>query len=116
MNLIKGFVNDPRACSDYFSCIGFLAFEVSCPSGFHFNEVDLFCDLPDKANCREYACPQTGIQAVPIANSCSRYILCINGYELHLECATGTFFSRDIGKCDFAENVDCESNTCANVS
>lgn len=52
---------------------------------------------------------------VPDLTSCTRYTLCMNGVQLPRECAPGTAFDRVNRRCDIAENVVCEADTCANL-
>lgn len=109
-----GFVNDPRSCPAYFSCLSFLSFEVTCPPPFYFNAREQTCDYPSNANCNN--CPPTGVHSLPNPTSCTRWTLCVNGNALPQECAPGTAFDESIGTCNIAESVVCAANTCAQVS
>lgn len=108
----SGFVNDPRSCSAYFSCISFLPFEVKCPSPFYFNGNNL-CDWPENVACNN--CPSTGVHRIAIPESCTRWTLCVNGISLPQECGPGTAFDERIGTCNIAEDVNCGVNTCGKV-
>lgn len=59
---MKGFVNDPRDCAAYFSCVGGNPFNVRCTPGFYFDESREVCDLPEFVNCN--ACPASGVASV----------------------------------------------------
>lgn len=54
----SGFVNDPRDCAAYFTCVGGQPFSAVCPNGFYFDEEREVCDLPQFVNCNR--CPATG--------------------------------------------------------
>lgn len=62
--IFSGFVNDYSGCANYFSCIDYTPFEVSCPAPFHFDAVRLVCDLPTHVRCS--ICPATGIVGVSL--------------------------------------------------
>lgn len=47
--------------------------------------------------------------------SCTRWTLCVNGVEIAQECAPGTAFDASIGRCNLAELVTCDANTCAKL-
>lgn len=55
-----GFLNDPSACANYFSCVNGTAFRISCPAPFvYFNET---CTTRTPENCQ--ICPEVGISQV----------------------------------------------------
>ncbi|CRK97663.1 CLUMA_CG011048, isoform A [Clunio marinus] len=109
-----GLVNDPSSCPAYFSCVRFTPFSLECPSPFYFDPTRGVCDFPSEVDCNN--CPASGILAVADPDSCRRWSLCVNGVVLPQECAPGTYFDPDAGKCNLAENVACTSaSSCSSL-
>ena len=58
----NGFVNDPSACANYFSCVSGQPYRISCPFPFvYFNQT---CTARTAENCQ--ICPATGVAMVRI--------------------------------------------------
>jgi Chitin binding Peritrophin-A domain len=104
------FVNDYTSCSNYFSCLKGVAFPKKCPDGRWFSKNPLGCHLPQTVDCE--ICPSEGVINVGVPESCTEYILCINGNALERTCAPGTRFDRTEGRCNLEELVPCEFLRC----
>lgn len=49
------------------------------------------------------------ILSFPVAGSCAKFVMCINGESFPLECAPGTLFDPRSGQCNLENCVDCRS-------
>lgn len=59
-----GFLNDPSACANYFSCVNGVAYRIACP--FPLVYVNETCATRTAENCQ--ICPETG--TVQVINKC----------------------------------------------
>lgn len=93
-------INDYSSCQSYFRCVDQVAVKESCLDGFIFSP-----DMPGCTRC--YACPASGIRALPVHNSCTQYVLCVEGEVTYRECPEGTHWNERISNCDLIENANC---------
>lgn len=81
----NGFVNDLRHCSQYFSCMSWLPFEMTCPYNFYFDPVRQVCDSPTNVQCS--ICRASGVHGVSDDKSncfSSTWLkLCSHRWETH---------------------------------
>lgn len=102
---------DVESCEGYFTCFNKLSVKQVCPAGFFFAEATQNCVLATGA-CVLSACPAKGIDFVPVVNSCTDYIVCVNGVENPASCGAGFLFDKVLKNCNFDYLVDCVVNSC----
>ncbi|XP_065089045.1 uncharacterized protein LOC135710405 isoform X1 [Ochlerotatus camptorhynchus] len=99
-------------CTRYYSCVNGVAFEMQCPAVFPIFRPDTqMCDSGSPDEC--VVCPAEGLARFPVAGSCTRFILCVNGIQSLHECLNGLVFDQTISECNLAENAPpCVEVTC----
>lgn len=102
---------DPESCEGYFTCSNKLSIKQVCPAGFFFAEATQNCVVAT-GNCVLSACPAKGIDFVPVVNSCTDYIVCVNGVENPASCGAGFLFDKVLKNCNSDYLVDCVVNSC----
>lgn len=87
---------------------------LSCGAGLHWSINENRCMHPDDAECPWWddeikieECPEEGLLAIPNIESCERYTLCINGFEVPMTCPTGLHFCRDMRICRHPLVANC---------
>ncbi|XP_053675019.1 uncharacterized protein LOC128725307 [Anopheles nili] len=104
------FVAHETDCWRYYTCVDGQAFLQECPDPFVFVESTQMCDFGDRNAC--VTCPAQGIQNFPVANSCTKFIQCIEGSQFQRECPAGTQFDASVGQCNIASVVGCVDLDC----
>lgn len=103
---------DPTACENYFTCVDKVSYPQTCPPEYFFRESTQTC-VPDIAVCVPAAeCPPTGVVFIPVTNSCTDYLLCVNGDATPVSCGDGFLFDPAIQSCNTAAEVACVVNSC----
>jgi len=54
-------------------------------------------------------CPAQGIVFLPDPTDCKKYYLCADGTAVPQECADGLLFDPELGKCNTASEVECQT-------
>lgn len=86
-------------CNLYYVCFGGTPHLMRCPGDTHFSVETNQCMDPLEAGCKDFdniECPATGIEQIPYPYDCERYILCVNGVEIPLQCAPGKLLNLTI--------------------
>ncbi|CAG9110458.1 hypothetical protein JYU34_010997 [Plutella xylostella] len=109
-------------CDAYIECKDFVAHEMLCPDGLHFDPraawpaypcgyaIDISCDgrgQPQPA-IPSAECPhQYGFYASPQAsvNDCGQYRMCVEGKAIEMMCPPGLAFNPATARCDWPEFV-----------
>jgi hypothetical protein len=65
--------------------------------------------IPDSGETDE-GCPEEGIEEIPHPDSCKKFILCVNGFEVPRSCPDGLHFSPKLRECMEPEEAGCEDN------
>lgn len=102
------FLNDHTDCSRYYSCFNGLYQIMTCQDGRWFGLDPPGCYLPNTITCDR--CPSEGIINVPIDESCTTFVMCINGNNIEAECSSGLRFDPIEGRCNLQELVQCDHN------
>ncbi|XP_058838640.1 protein obstructor-E-like [Topomyia yanbarensis] len=98
---VPTFVPDLRDCARYYICFNRTATGDSqrCAGDLLFNPETRMCDLPENVECDHIVlppigeCPPTGMQYIPVEDSCTSYYVCVNGDQRGpVECADGLIF------------------------
>ncbi|KXJ74202.1 hypothetical protein RP20_CCG014180 [Aedes albopictus] len=99
-------------CTRYYSCVNGVAHEMQCPAVYPIFRPDTqMCDSGNPDEC--VACPATGLARFPVAGSCTKFILCVNGVQSQHECLNGLVFDTALNECNLAANAPpCTSVTC----
>jgi hypothetical protein len=83
-------------CNLYYICFGGSPHLMRCPGDTHWSVDNNQCMDPLDAGCEDFdapiECPETGVESIPYPYDCERYILCVNGMEIPLQCAPGMHF------------------------
>lgn len=85
---------------------------LSCAGSLVFDRNSGRCVLPEKAPCKTSGgvtpgtCPSgSGIVLVPVANSCTGYIVCVDGAKVgENDCGPDLIFNPNVSQCDLKEN------------
>jgi hypothetical protein len=109
-----GFLPHEDNCNKYYLCFGGNQFPMRCPNDFHWSVETNSCQDPLDAGCEDFdeviECPATGIEQIPYPDDCERYILCVNGLEIPLQCAPGLHFSPVTRTCMVPSEAKCDDN------
>lgn len=99
-------------CTRYYSCVNGVAHELQCPAVFPIFRPDTeMCDEGNPDEC--VVCPVTGLHRFPVPNSCTKFILCVNGVQSQHECRNGLVFDTALQECNLAANAPpCAHVTC----
>lgn len=124
----------PMDCTKFYKCSQGLAFELSCPTGQHWNRGYSYCDSIDRAhctvnsqsqlphqpqwpqspiihpaylNCPQYNTPGRNVY-FPHHLSCSNFYQCINGRAVYLTCPAGYHWNVAQSYCDTPNNANCQ--------
>ena len=95
-----GVINDYSGCRNYFECVDGLPFSYQCPVGYHFDAVNISCELEEYVKCEQ--CPAEGTLVYRLEGSCRKFVLCRNGVAKHYECPIDDVFDTN--------NLLCVSN------
>ncbi|PZC71807.1 protein obstructor-E [Helicoverpa armigera] len=110
------------SCDSYVECTEFVANEMLCPDGLHFNPEAKWpsypCGYPMDVPCQGRGsaqpaqptadCPhQYGYFPSPVAtaDNCGQYRMCVAGKAIEMVCPTGLAFNPDTGRCDWPDLV-----------
>lgn len=106
------FLPHEEDCNLYYICFGGTAHLMRCPGDTHWSVDTNTCMDPLEAGCEDLEapieCPATGVEQIPYPYDCERYILCVNGMEIPLQCAPGLHFSPSLRICTAPEIAECE--------
>lgn len=103
----NGFLADPASCNKYWSCSGGVGKLQTCPTAFPiFSQVKQGC-IEDDDSCVEYCPAGTSADPKALTGSCSKYLMCINGFVLQRDCGAGTAFDYVYKSCDLESKADC---------
>lgn len=83
-----------------------------CPTPYYFNSTRQVCTV-DSVQC--FNCSSTGLINIPVENSCSRFIRCLNGIPSEGICPDELQFNPITTQCDLETSVGCktvESSLC----
>ena len=88
-----------------------------CAPNMHWSILDQACLPIQIANCpfdnegeEPESCPEVGIKAIPHPESCTQYILCINGADMVRDCPPFTEFSPETRTCVHPMVAQCFIN------
>ncbi|XP_057662384.1 chondroitin proteoglycan 2-like [Diorhabda carinulata] len=131
----------PGDCSKYYKCIDGHSSIQSCPEAMFFNPDTKKCDYMDNVSCDlttrhtsetsaattskttttttpanptsiDPICPSTeGTTNVVYPDDCSKYYKCTDGHSSILSCPENMLFNPKTNKCDYMDNVSCNSTT-----
>ncbi|KAJ8734155.1 hypothetical protein PYW07_014706 [Mythimna separata] len=118
----NGYYKVDSSCDSYVECTEFVAREMVCPDGLHYNPDAQWpaypCGYPMDVPClgRGSAqpaqptadCPhQYGYFASPVAtdDNCGQYRMCVAGKAIEMVCPAGLAFNPDSGRCDWPDLV-----------
>ncbi|KAJ8734154.1 hypothetical protein PYW07_014705 [Mythimna separata] len=118
----NGYYKIDSSCDAYVECTEFVAQQLVCPDGLHFNPYAQWpaypCGYPQDVPCigRGAAqpaqptgdCPhQYGYFVSPAASdeNCGQYRLCVAGKAIDRFCPTGLAFNANLGRCDWPDLV-----------
>ncbi|KFB41687.1 hypothetical protein ZHAS_00009316 [Anopheles sinensis] len=117
------------SCQWYYQCIDGIAYLVSCPLYYWFDEdmqrcgtrYDVQCDregstttiipTPPTVDPLELCDDLPDFTLVPSASLCDRYYSCYQGNPYPQNCLPGLWFNPDTLECDDPENVECAAQT-----
>ncbi|XP_030375338.1 protein obstructor-E-like [Scaptodrosophila lebanonensis] len=98
-------------CSEYYLCIGGIAFPKACDPGYYFDARDQMCVIAEQARCLP-SCPPHELTSFCYDRTCTKYVLCYMGTPVVRECCDGLQYNADTDRCDYPQYVDCVDNLC----
>ncbi|KAL7013737.1 hypothetical protein ACKWTF_015550 [Chironomus riparius] len=106
------YAKNPRGCAWFFTCnINQAPREGRCPEGYLFNHAKQLCDFSANVECVDDApvttCPPFGIAKISHPDTCSKYVLCIDGVQQDRLCKTGLHYSEFHNDCVEPSQSDC---------
>lgn len=106
------FVNSIANCRSFYVCMNGFAIIAQCPDGYNFNELQQACSNHIDYPCfdeevNNQLCPETGIYAYEVRNSCELFNFCYAGAHSIRTCAEGLQFNSIDRRCDFPAAADC---------
>lgn len=101
-----------NSCSEYIICFNGEGAIASCPQGLSFSATYNSC-IPDTLNdCIDGLCPtifQDHITLnLPSRERCDQFLRCTSTGNTTLTCPLGTYFDKNIERCNLIENVPCQ--------
>ncbi|CAO1433157.1 unnamed protein product [Diamesa serratosioi] len=114
-------------CTKFYKCSQGLAYELSCPTGQHWNRGYSYCDSIERAHCTSNGPPQWNQSPInhptylncpqfdnsgptvyfPHHLSCSNFYQCNNGRAIYLTCPAGHHWNAARSYCDTPTNANC---------
>jgi hypothetical protein len=106
------FLPNKEDCGAFYVCFRGQPVPLTCGAGLHWSVEAQTC-LPEAIADCEFGsnfeeCPDEGVLTISHPDDCERYILCIGGARIKMECAPGFHFSREFRSCVQPEIANCE--------
>ncbi|CAG4924617.1 unnamed protein product [Colias eurytheme] len=116
----NAYIKQDGQCDTYIECKNYIAVQMSCPDGLHYNPdikwPNYPCQYPMDETCTGVTqapnptpdCPhQYGYFPSPTAssNDCGKFQLCMDGKAIAMKCPTGLAFNPATSRCDWADLV-----------
>jgi hypothetical protein len=121
-------LTDLNSCEFFSVCNNRAEIRMQCPTGRWYDFQANVCLPRETARCwveennnnnninnnnndtGVYVCPSMGLSSLPHRNSCSKYIICINGQQIERECFNGLHWSTHWEQCMTPELAQCSLN------
>ncbi|XP_050091536.1 uncharacterized protein LOC126575067 [Anopheles aquasalis] len=111
-------VLNPRACNQYYICVGQIGFTLTCPEGLWFDAQDQRCERPANVYCPLAPTVTTpdpfeacdGVEEGGLLRNefyCYRYYQCKNNVPYPMICRPDLWFDQERQLCDTPSNVQC---------